>query len=420
MGTELRNIGELIYDHRKKAGYTLDQLSALSGVPKGTISKIERGKTKHPELDTVLTLASSLSIPYPDVAYHYVDLEKRKSVLQEMLHEVVQLSNTLVIKRIAERYLACEEEDSYDLTKELYSIALSVADTEVRLALFELIAGYARDHGIQPYVAKALFQKYLIEREDFSKLDITFQAGIYLLNYINFYSVEEKILLHFKVGYHAYVIQLYEQSIELLTYVSKEPKTDPLMRARATLLICNSYYYLGDYFMAEQYLCTCKKYKYSEIQETVKLNEAVILGKKGYVEQAISQLRICLKHISPNNEIHVINELLKLYLQTKDIALIEELISDESCILNGEYLTPFKKSELALYYKLKAEYYSLVKRYENAIDLYIKSAISYSKIRAHKDSNECFYSMFRLLSDESVTVSVNTRLKEAYNLLRKS
>ncbi|RJG17891.1 helix-turn-helix transcriptional regulator [Paenibacillus thiaminolyticus] len=419
MSSEQRLVGELIYEYRKKARYTLRQLSDLSGIPKGTISKIERGETKRPELATVLALTSPLSIPYADVVSHYLVMERRKSFLQPMLQEAIRTGDIEVMVKIAARFLECDGADSYDLTAELYHMTESITDVTVRLGLFELITNYAREHGIQPYLAKALFQTYLIQRNDFSKLDLTFHTGTYLLNYINFFSEEDKALLHFKLGFHAYALQLYEKCIELCIPVGKKYKSDHLTQARALLLICNSYYYLGDYFLAEQYLYECKKYPFAEIQENVKLTEACIVGRKGNSKQAISQLFICLEQSSPNNTIHVINELLELYLLIQDIDAIEQLIENESRILNAEYNTPFKKSELALYFKLKAGYYILMKQYEDAIDCYIKSAILYSEISAFKDSNECFYLLFKLLTSTKVNPAVTDQLREAYNILRK-
>ncbi|MEB9896050.1 hypothetical protein P4K96_21625, partial [Bacillus cereus] len=64
--------------------------------------------------------------------------------------------------------------------------------------------------------------------------------------------------------------------------------------------------------------------------------------------------------------------------------------------------------------------YIVLKEYEDAIDCYIKSAILYSEISAFKDSNECFYLLFKMLSSERVNPPVNDQLREAYNILRKS
>ncbi|MCY7486928.1 helix-turn-helix transcriptional regulator [Paenibacillus alvei] len=388
-GTRL--IGELIYDYRKSRRYTLPHLSTLSGIPKGTISKIERGETKHPELTTILALTSSLSIPYSDVVGHYIVTERRKNVLKRLLMEAIQRSESTVIEKIAARFLQCDSEDSYDLVEELYIMTEAVTDNTIRLTLFALIAKYAREHGVQPYVAKAFFQTYLIERNDFSRLEQTFHTGIYLLNYIDFFPEEEKALIHFKLGFHAYALQMHEKSIELLSAVVEEYKSDPLTRARALLLTSNSYYYLGNYFLAEHYMHECNKYSFKEIQENIKLNEACILGKKGHIEQAISQLLICLQQSSSDQTIHIINELFELYLHNKDLVSINMLLKKyESQIINTEYKTPFKKSELALYFKLKAGYYIQLKKYEEAIDCFMLSILHYIGVDSRVRANDCF------------------------------
>lgn len=419
LSKEDRLVGELIYNYRKRLRYTLQHLSELSGIPKGTISRIERGETKHPELTTVLALTSSLSIPYLDVLSHYIVTERRKNVLQQLLVEAVQKGDSKVIENIAVRFLECDSEDSYDLVEELYRMTESLTDNTIKLRLFKLITKYAREHGILPYVAKALFQKYLIERNDLSKLESTYHKGMYILHYINFFSDEDKGIVHLKLGYHAYVLQLYEKCIQLCNIVVKELTCDRLMKARARLLICNSYYYLGEYFLAEQHLVECKKYPFDEIQENVKLNEAAILGRKGDTEQAIAQLRICLDQSPPNNAIHIINELLVLYLQIKDINSMEILLKDETRILNAKFDTPFKKSELALYFKLKAEYYILIRNYGEAVNCFIESAIRYTGVSAYKDSNECFYLLFKMIETKKVNIKVNKQLIDAYNKLRQ-
>ena len=53
-------LGEMVSRYRKDAGMTIDELSAASGVPKGTLNKIIAGTTKSPTLDTVRALAEAL------------------------------------------------------------------------------------------------------------------------------------------------------------------------------------------------------------------------------------------------------------------------------------------------------------------------------------------------------------------------
>ena len=53
---------------RKKSGMTLDEISAKSGVPKGTLSKISAGITKAPPLETMRKLVYSMGYTLDDLA----------------------------------------------------------------------------------------------------------------------------------------------------------------------------------------------------------------------------------------------------------------------------------------------------------------------------------------------------------------
>lgn len=52
---------------RKKSGMTLDEISAKSGVPKGTLSKISAGITKAPPLETMRNLVYSMGYTLDDL-----------------------------------------------------------------------------------------------------------------------------------------------------------------------------------------------------------------------------------------------------------------------------------------------------------------------------------------------------------------
>lgn len=52
---------------RKKSGMTLDEISAKSGVPKGTLSKITAGITKAPPLETMRKLVYSMGYTLDDL-----------------------------------------------------------------------------------------------------------------------------------------------------------------------------------------------------------------------------------------------------------------------------------------------------------------------------------------------------------------
>ncbi|MFD3270344.1 helix-turn-helix domain-containing protein [Paenibacillus dendritiformis] len=82
-------MGELIHKYRRSQNMTLAQLSDLSGIPKGTISRIENEEVKRPEFGTIQPLASSLGIPFEEVVERYIEIDKRSHSLLEILKSAI-------------------------------------------------------------------------------------------------------------------------------------------------------------------------------------------------------------------------------------------------------------------------------------------------------------------------------------------
>lgn len=85
---------------RKNSGLSLDEISAKSGIPKGTLSKITAGITKAPPLETMRKLVYSMGYTLDDLDD---DLSKRKNSPgtdesapgEELQREVIRLSEKL-------------------------------------------------------------------------------------------------------------------------------------------------------------------------------------------------------------------------------------------------------------------------------------------------------------------------------------
>lgn len=65
---------EAFNDIRLKSGMSLDEISAKSGVPKGTLSKISAGITKNPSIETMKTLVHTMG-------YTLDDLDKKEKTV---------------------------------------------------------------------------------------------------------------------------------------------------------------------------------------------------------------------------------------------------------------------------------------------------------------------------------------------------
>ncbi|MGG0792881.1 helix-turn-helix transcriptional regulator [Brevibacillus laterosporus] len=70
-------LGELIKGKRVEIGISLSEVSRMTGISKGVLSKIESGDTKRPELRTLKPIADVLEIPYEEIIERYVEIEHR-------------------------------------------------------------------------------------------------------------------------------------------------------------------------------------------------------------------------------------------------------------------------------------------------------------------------------------------------------
>lgn len=58
---------DVFTEMRKKSGMSIDEISAKSGIPKGTLSKISAGITKSPPLETMRKLVHSMGYTLDDL-----------------------------------------------------------------------------------------------------------------------------------------------------------------------------------------------------------------------------------------------------------------------------------------------------------------------------------------------------------------
>ncbi len=79
---------EKINEYRKKRGLSIEELSEKSGVPIGTLSKINAGITKNPNLETVKAIAYALGITLDDL-----DDEPRSKAIKLSSKEIELLYN---------------------------------------------------------------------------------------------------------------------------------------------------------------------------------------------------------------------------------------------------------------------------------------------------------------------------------------
>ena len=414
-------LGELIQCYRQKKDISLSKLQELIGIDKSSLSRIENGEVKRPDFNIIQSIAAELDIPSDDIVELYIEIGHKSDVVFSFLQKALEApSNASLVAKIAAKFLESSNEDSLDLVEKLYQTTDSVEDTSIQLSLFNLIIDYSRNHGIMPYIAKGLYRKYMIERNDFSKLSETYQSGKYILDYANFLSKKERITFYYSLGVHAFSLLKHYESIKFSEYVIENDIPEGEYRANAIFNACNSHYYLDEYATSKTYLTEYSKFPFLYVEDNVKLMNGCLSGKTGDVELGIDQLEEYLNNPSEYNLIYAVTMLMDLYLIKRNYYSAKLLLKYEAEMeisLQNNCTTPDKRSKLALFYKLKGDLL-LDENIEEAFDCYMKSALEYMKISLHGKAFEMLYLMTNAMDGSPhLNQKAIRKLSTAFNFL---
>ncbi|WP_374015996.1 helix-turn-helix transcriptional regulator [Paenibacillus thiaminolyticus] len=199
---QVLSIGELIQRYRHNRDMTLSQLAELTGLHKGTISKIENGDVKRPEYMTVRPLVDTLEIPLETLVELHITVDNRADTLLFVLQDVIQHSGSAdLVKKVGRKFMESPSDDSHDLVGRLYTFTDSMENKEIKLALYQVIVDYSRDHGIMPFLARGLFQVYLIERDDFTRMRDTYDSYKHIVMYADFFEFGRPHYVLLQAGY---------------------------------------------------------------------------------------------------------------------------------------------------------------------------------------------------------------------------
>ncbi|WII35000.1 helix-turn-helix domain-containing protein [Paenibacillus thiaminolyticus] len=390
-------LGELIQHYRQRKKLTLAKLQEAVGIDKGSLSRIENSEVKRPDFQSILSIAAVLDIPHNDVIEKYIEIGHKSEVVYTILqNELTTLEYPSLIPKIAAKFLKAPNEDSLYLVGKLYREIDAIDNDSIKLSLYELILDYSRSHGIMPYIAKSMYQRYLIERNDFSRLKETYYSGKYILHYIDFLPQDEQLELHYKLGVHAYNLRFYRESIDHCKKVLAEEGGQSPYKIYALGVLRDAHFGIGEYKEAEMYSIQYKQFNYPHTQEQIVLMEALFNAKKGKTAQAIEQLRTFLKNCSDVYALPAAKHLLQLYLEHRNLegaqAVIELRKISLSIVDKGNPLT---YSEYAEYLRLQGEYYLAVGDSDNCISHLMEGALYYSKVNDIIKEKECLNMIVR-------------------------
>lgn len=414
---QILSIGELIHRYRRNSGMTLAQLAESSGVHKGTISKIENEDVKRPEYKTLRPIAEALHIPLETVVEMYISADKRADTLLYVLQDAIQHSgSTKLLRKVGTKFLESPSDDSHSLVERLYDFTATVERKEIRLALYQLIVDYARDHGIMPFLAKGLLQVYLIERDDFTRMRAVYESGNHVIMYAHFLSVQDRIMFYYKLGIHAYNLFLYPESIKLALHVVQEAEPDNEYYIHALFILREAYFHIGNYDKSEYYTHLYSQYDGPYIKENTLLMNALLNAKKGKTDTAVAQLTSVLETYDQNLALSALNQLMIIYLQEHRLQAVENLLSypiDSQHIIDNN---PLMISQLAEYYYHRAEYFTTVGEFERGIFEFLESAFHFSRVDDVRQEKQCIHQIMQSHLTQNITMSIPTmeKLTEYY------
>lgn len=409
-------IGDLIKKYR--GGLSWGELSKLTGIEKSIIRKIENGDTKRPELKTIIPIFKALNAPREEVIETCIMTENRFSVLRELLAEAIRLLSANLIEKATVRLLECPQAKSEEIVEELYHTALSVEDTDVKCLLFNNIVQYCRLRGIQPYTAKALYQKYRIDRTEVSQLEEAYRLGKEVLYYTDFLSQEEKITLYYLMAYDAHDMEKYEECIAYGKTGHAEDPTNNEVKERVALAICNCYFHLGRYDEMEEHIQQYESLGYEFIKVRSKYLRAIILSKKGYYNEAIPLLRECVTEATKNNRIHRVNQLLEALLGINDTDSIQQIIDTEEKHFAFDFQNTYTFSELGKFFRYKGSF--LVSRglFDEGMEAYLQSIMYFGKINDRDKILSCAVEINKHHCEFGKEhLGLLKRLNEVYNIV---
>lgn len=419
---QFTTIGDVIKKYREQSNLSISQLAKVSGVAKGVIAKVENGDTKRPELKTILPVAKTLGIPIAEIIEHYIEVDERPDVLFELINEAIQLSNIPLVTKVALRFLQTSYEESHILMERLYNFVCTLADKSFQLPLYDVIIKYARERGMQRYLARGLMQKFLIEMHDLKKLEESFRLGEEALHYTDFLDQEERVNFYYQMAFQAHDMKKYEKCIELGKMGHAEDTTSDETKERIALAICNSFYRLNNISALDEHLRMYEELGYNFIIERAKYYHAVVLAKKEQYEQAIPLLYECVEESTNNNRLARVNFLFEILLKIKDTTSIRKILNQEDKNTAFDFTTPYRFSELGRYFKQKGTFLASNGSFDEGIESYLKGMGYFAKINARKDIMECSEDIYTFHYEigKDIKMELLGKLKEVYNSVNKS
>lgn len=384
MGAELGNLFE---QYRIKKNISIHELSENTGISKSVMYRILSGETKRPSLNNCKKIMNVLDIPLVSIINSYIMVTQSPVTLQALLVDAVSINDKELVIKVAKKLLESPRVDSFISMDYLLQTLNQVENKNIKLALYDVIIDYSRQRGIPYYLSKTLYNRYLVERNDFSRFEETYHRAKEILHYINFLHSTERISLYYRLGVHAYVLNYYKECIEFCKKGINEDQADSKQKASAVISLTASYLNLDNLEQAEIHLKDYENSQYVDYRQDHL--RAVLHTRKKEYPQAVDLLKSCLDNVEIYNRISIVNDLLDVYLKMNHIDLIKELIDSEEDFLPTESGHPNKIKNTAQYYKQKGLCQLSIGCEEEGVNSLLQSIFYNQKLGSYRESMKC-------------------------------
>lgn len=117
LGSRPEEVGRRIKERREARGLKQEELALEAGITQGTLSAIERGKTKNPEAGTLLNIASALNTSPYLIVFDHIPPDAMQHTVAALVHVWDRLSAAQRLQVIAYAQGLVDANNRQDLPK---------------------------------------------------------------------------------------------------------------------------------------------------------------------------------------------------------------------------------------------------------------------------------------------------------------
>ncbi|MCP3773499.1 transcriptional regulator, partial [Paenibacillus sp. MZ04-78.2] len=216
---------------------------------------------------------------------------------------------------------------------------------------------------------------------------------------------DENVIYHYRMALHAYATKKYRECIEFAENGLVLERIQSELKARVHLSMINSHLVLKNYNKVEELLDVFEKYEYDFVYEAAKITRGITKARKGEYDIAIPQLENLLEECSQQFRLHIVDELLEIYLKMNNLDACSKLLEKENEIMNTGPEDPNFFRAKGKYYRHKGHYQLITGVIDEGVKSFASSLQYLNKINAFEEKDACMREFFYCLTKNSIILN---------------